>query len=232
MDAFQGVSSGMKICIIIPAYNESRHIGDVIGSVKPFGYDIVVVDDGSTDATGEIAREKGTAVIRHQTKMGKGSSLREGFQYAVNKGYDGVIAMDADGQHAAQNIPLFMEKAREHKDSIIAGNRMADPGNMPFIRTCTNKFMSWLISLICRQKIPDSQCGFRYISCDILRSIQLTSSDFEIESEMLIKTAKKGFKIHEVRIATIYSDEKSKINPFKDTVRFFIYLFKEMFLAG
>jgi len=218
----------MKICIVIPAYNEEQNIGAVVESIHIKGYDVVVIDDGSTDRTGAIAAEKGAFVIRHDRKNGKGFSLQKGFQHAIHHDYDGVIAMDGDGQHDAEDIVRFVEVAQEHTVSVIAGNRMSNAKGMPFVRYCTNRFMSWIISLACQQKIPDTQCGYRYIGCDILRNLDLSCSDFEIETEILMKTCKKGYKIYNVLVKTIYQDEESKINPLKDTMRFFAYFFREL----
>jgi len=218
----------MKICIIIPAYNESQHIGSLIETLCAQERDVIVIDDGSTDGTGTIAKEKGAVVIHHDQKNGKGFSLRKGFEYALEHDYDGVIAMDGDGQHDCSDIKQFVELAKNNKVSVITGNRMGNVRKMPFTRYFTNRFMSWLISMACRQSVADTQCGFRYISCDILRKLNLGCRDFEIETEILMKASKKNFKILSVPIKTIYCDEKSQINPFKDTIRFITYFSKEI----
>ncbi len=221
-----------KICIIIPIFNESQTIGPLIEFIKTKDMDVVVIDDGSTDYSGEIAQKKGAIIIRHDCKKGKGFSLRDGFKYAVENKYQGVITMDGDGQHDVNDIEKFVQKAEESESCIINGNRMNDVKNMPFIRFMTNRFMSGLISLFARQRIPDTQCGYKYISCDVLNSIELTSNDFEIETEVLMKSAKKGFQILSLNIQTIYGKEKSKINPFKDTARFLGYFLKEIFSSN
>ncbi len=219
----------MNVCIIIPAHNESKTIGSLVGSLREKEWDVIVVDDGSTDATGRIAEESGAIVIRHDQKNGKGLSLQKGFKYAIDHNYDGVIIMDGDGQHDIESIDHFLAIAEKNKNSIIVGNRFADSRGMPFIRYCTNRLMSWLISLACGQSITDTQCGYRYIGCDVLRGINLVSRDFEIETEILMKARKKGFPILDMPIRTIYRNEESKINPFKDTMRFLIYFIKEVF---
>lgn len=222
----------MKICIIIPVFNESRAIGRIVEQVKGRGWDVVVVDDGSVDHSGDIAREKGAVVITHPCKQGKGLSLRDGFAHAVGHGFDGVIAMDGDGQHAIEDVDVFLRKAQEYPDSVISGNRMSNCRRMPWLRFLVNHFMSWTISLLCGQKVPDSQCGFRYIGIDVLRSMTLQSAEFEIETEVLIQASRHGFKIHAVPIQTIYRDELSKINPFRDTLRFLRYIIKELLASG
>lgn len=218
----------MKICIVIPVYNEDRHIGDVVEQVRERALDVVVINDGSTDRSEQIARDKGAVVISHTEKKGKGVSLRDGFAYAVDHGFDGIIAMDGDGQHHVDDLETFIVKARQCPDSVISGNRMMHCPNMPFIRRLVNRLMSGMISFLCRQPIPDTQCGFRYIGSAVLRSINLTSSDFEIETEVLVKASRQGFKVHSIPIRTIYGDELSKINPFVDTLRFLKYMIKEL----
>jgi glycosyltransferase involved in cell wall biosynthesis len=218
----------MNICIVIPVYNEARMIGAIVEKIKGHGWNVVVINDGSTDSSGVIAKEQGAFVINHLKKQGKGVSLRDGFAYATGQGFDGVIAMDGDGQHHIDDIERFIAKARQYPDSIISGNRMLNCQHMPFLRRFVNRLMSSLISSICHQSIPDSQCGFRFIGTNVLQAIELTSSDFEIETEVLIKASRKGFKIDCVPIQTIYRDEMSKIHPFVDTFRFFRYLLKEL----
>ena len=217
----------MRICAIIPVYNEAERIGRLVTDLKRQNFDVVVIDDGSNDNSGWIAKEKGAVVITHQKKSGKGLSLRDGFDYAVRQNYHGVITIDGDGQHDVDDIPRFVEKAKDGPNCVITGSRMENPRGMPFIRLIVNKLMSVLISFVCKQRIPDTQCGFRFIGGEVLKSIHLSSSDFEIESEVLIKASKKGFKIYSVPIKTIYSNECSKINPLTDTVRFFVYIFRE-----
>ncbi len=216
----------MKICIIIPAYNEAGTIGVLAAKLREKNLDCVVINDGSTDETQRNAQENGAFVLSHKEKKGKGISLRDGFDYALKQGYKAVIAMDGDGQHDVGDIEKFMAKATEAPDSVITGSRMHNPSGMPLIRFLTNKAMSAIISFICKQEIPDTQCGFRYISATVLKGLSLSCSDFEIESEVLIESSRQGFRIHSVPIKTIYCNEKSKINPLKDTLRFLKYIIR------
>lgn len=222
----------MKICILIPCHNEAKAIGVLMDKIKSRGLDAVVVDDGSSDGTGAIALSKGAHVIFIPQCGGKGNALQKGFEYILTKGYDALVIMDGDGQHAVEDLPLFIEHYKSTQASVINGNRMSNNKNMPIVRKLTNRFMSWMISMVCRQKVADTQCGYRLISCAVLRNIKLTSTNFEIESEILIKASRKGFKIDSVPIQTIYQDEKSKIRPLKDTWRFFSYLIRELSSRG
>jgi len=108
---------------------------------------------------------------------------------------------------------------------------MDKPKDMPFVRIWTNKFMSWFISSMVKQKIPDTQCGYRLIKKDVLSKINLVSYNFEIESEILIKAARLGFKIESVPIKSVYAGEKSRINPVVDTIRFFKFAIKELWTS-
>ena len=218
----------MKIAALIPVHNEARTIGRIVEQLKAKNIDTVVVDDGSSDGSGNAALKKGAVVIFNEIKSGKGYSLRRGFAYLLKAGYDGVIVMDGDGQHDVSDIDGFISKAIA-RAGIVSGNRMQNSKGMPVVRYLTNRFMSSLISLACGQFIPDTQCGYRYISADVLRHIELKCNDFEIETEILIKACRHGFNVQSVPIKTIYQDEESKINPLKDTIRFIVYFAKEVF---
>jgi len=218
----------MKLAVVIPAHNEAQTIGPLVKAVSALGYDCIVIDDGSKDKTDAVAREAGAVVLKTPAKSGKGNALKFGFNYVLKHDYDALIAMDGDGQHSPSDIPTFVACYQNTNADIVSGNRMKNPEGMPAVRLATNHLMSWLISLFCRQHIPDTQCGFRLIKTKALQAITLESSDFEIETEVLIKASKKGFKIASVGIETIYRNEVSKIQPVRDTFRFIAYLWREL----
>ncbi len=214
----------MKACVLIPAYNEAAEIKEVIRQIRQQGLAVVVVDDGSSDNTAQIAASDGAVVLKNIKNEGKGASLNKGFAYCLENGFDAVIAMDGDGQHLPQDLHLFINAARTPDAGIIVGNRMSQTRNMPLVRFLTNKFMSWLISLICGQRIPDSQCGFRLIKKEVLEKIKLKTSKFEVESELLIAASRAGFKIGSLPVSTVYGAEISHINPITDTLRFIKFI--------
>lgn len=218
----------MKTCVVIPTYNESRTIGDLVNKIRQQNLEVLVVDDGSQDNTFQIAQDNGAKVLRNSSNMGKGVSLIKGFHYAMANDFDAVITMDGDGQHRCEDIPYFIRLAKYSVSSMFIGNRMFQRQSMPAIRVLTNKFMSWLVSRVSGQEIPDTQCGFRLIKKDVLKKIRLQSSKFEIESELIIKAARSGFKIETVPIKTIYNNEKSRINPLIDTLRFFHFIIRQI----
>lgn len=216
----------MKICALIPTYNESNAIGAVVRQVRFHGLDVVVVDDGSSDNTAEIAENVGASVLRFEKNEGKGASLKKGFLHLLDKDYEAILTMDGDGQHSPEDIPKFIEAARNSNAAMVIGNRMSSRKEMPAVRWLTNRFTSFLISIICKQHIPDSQCGFRLIRKCLLQELKPSSDNYEIESEIIIQAHQKGFKIQSIPIRTIYARETSQINPLVDSFRFFRFILK------
>ncbi len=216
----------MRICVLIPSYNEAETIGFLVQKIRARGLDVMVVDDGSADPTAEVAKEWGAYVLRHEQNKGKGASLKEGFRYILKKDYDAVITMDGDNQHSPEDIPKFIKEAANPDADMIVGNRMSSSKDMPLIRWITNYSMSFLISIICRRNIPDSQCGFRLIKRNVLEKLNPISSNYEIESETIIEAHHKGFKIKSIPIQTIYAKQTSQINSVIDTIRFFRFILK------
>src|SRR3569623_311385 len=185
----------MRIVIVIPAHNESKTIGSLVKAIVELGYDVIVVNDGSVDDTALLAKTQGEQVVSTHKKSGKGNALRLAFACAIEQSYGAVITVDGDGQHAPSDLKNFIECYQKSHADIINGDRMQNTTSMPLIRRLTNKFMSWMISLLCRQRISDTQCGYRFITTKVLKSIELKSNDFEIETEILIRASKKGFRI-------------------------------------
>jgi glycosyltransferase involved in cell wall biosynthesis len=209
-----------KFCVIIPAFHEESRIGAVVRAVREQGLDVLVVDDGSGDRTAAEAGAAGAKVIVHPQNMGKGVALNTGFTHAGESGYSAVITMDADGQHAPGEAKNFIEAYVRTGLAVLIGNRMADVETMPRIRRWTNQFMSWMLSRVMGQYVPDTQCGYRLYRCDVLPFVSARSERFAAESEMLLHVAARGIRMGSVRVSTIYADEKSKINPLTDTFRF------------
>lgn len=224
-----GVQMHNNLCVLIPSLNEAKTIGGIVSELRAKQLTVYVVDDGSTDDTAALAQAQGAIVVTHKKNMGKGASMREGFRHIVKKGFEAVIVMDGDGQHLVSDIDGFIDRKALGNADIIIGNRMLDVSSMPENRKYTNRFMSLLISMIAGQHVPDSQSGYRLIRSDVLRKIDFESSNYEIESEMIIKGSRAGFKIASVPIKTVYQNEKSRINPFIDTMRFFSFVIKITF---
>ena len=228
----------IKTCILIPAYNEEKRIAAVVREVRDYCPDVIVIDDGSPDDTDKVAAEAGATVLEHVHNQGKGAALQTGFDYARAHGFDLAITMDADGQHAPSDIPAFLQAYERTHSPVLVGNRMGNVAGMPWLRRVVNRFMSDLLSRVMGQHVPDSQCGFRLYHRSAFPEgpYDAHSQRFAAESEILLRLSLAGRKIGAVTIQTIYGDEKSKINPFTDTLRFFRMLrrfkkIKKEFLA-
>jgi glycosyltransferase involved in cell wall biosynthesis len=211
----------VTVAAVIPAYLEEKHVGDVVRRTLEQLVNVVVVDDGSSDATAEEARKAGADVIVHEQNRGKGESIKSGFRYWLYHGATYVIVLDADGQHLPEEIPHFLAAASASKAKLLVGTRMNNVADMPMVRRAVNRYMSRTISSLCRQEIPDTQCGFRMVHRDLIPDLLGGTERFDYETEMLIVASRAGCEIASVPISTVYSDEVSSIHPVRDTLRFF-----------
>lgn len=216
---------------IIPALNAEAHLAEVIANVgRHLALDrIIVIDDGSSDGTATVAKKAGATLVTHEVNRGKGAALKSGFDKSIEVGAEWIVTLDADGQHDPDEIPLFIARQNETGADIIVGTRMADIKDMPAIRIFANRTTSAFVSMRAGQKIPDSQNGYRLIAADAVKDIQLETTRYDTESEILIKAARAGARIESVPVKTIYGEEVSKVNPFVDTLRFFRMVFKSLF---
>jgi hypothetical protein len=204
---------------VIPCLNESGRIGPVVEAVRAFVSNVIVVDDGSSDTTAAEARAAGAEVMRHERNRGKGLALRDGWRRAHERGFEWVLSLDGDGQHAARDMPKFFARAEETVAPLIIGNRMENRASIPVVRRWVNTWMSGCLSKMAHQKLPDSQCGFRLAHLETLLSLPLSANGFVIESETLVAFLKAGKQVEFVPIQVIYGQRKSEICPFVDTWR-------------
>lgn len=212
-----------RIVALIPAFNESERIGKVITQTLQF-LPVLVVDDGSRDNTGEIARNLGAEVIRQEPNQGKGAALLSGFRHAAEQGFDAVLTLDADGQHDPTEIPLFLHEFENGADLVI-GRR--DFSKMPFPRNISNTIGTWSFSSALGQYCPDNQSGYRLHSRRLVEaSLSSTETNFEFEVEIIVTCVISGFKLAWVPIKTIYAGENSHIKPLRHIRHFYRIVFK------
>ena len=209
-----------KVAALIPAYREAAHIAEVVRRVRAQLAHVLVVDDGSPDDTAERARQAGAEVIVHAQNAGKGAAIKTGFKVLLERGFDYVLILDGDGQHLPEEIERFLSAASTTPCGMLVGNRMHKTDGMPLVRLLTNRYMSCLISWLCRQPIPDTQCGFRMIHRDVIPSLYCESNAYDYETEMLFIASQKGHRIGNVPVTTVYGSETSKIHPLRDGLRF------------
>ena len=218
------------IAVLIPALNAAQTLRELLSKVKSVvpRESIVVVDDGSTDATAGIAQESGAFVIQHVVNRGKGAALRSGFKHILGRpDFSCVITLDADLQHDPDEIPKFAARWKQGGVDVIVGCRRRLGSGMPFDRMLSNTITSLLVSARAGVVIKDSQSGYRCISREVLSAVEIESEGYEAETEMLIKAARKGFKIDSVPIATIYGKERSNMTHWQTTKRFLQVLLRE-----
>jgi glycosyltransferase involved in cell wall biosynthesis len=210
----------MTTCALIAAYNEAPRIAEVVSGIRPHVDHVLVVDDGSTDGTGTVATKAGAELIRHTTNRGKGTAIRSGLSVLTKRPFSHVLFLDGDMQHAPADAPRLIEAARRGDGDFILGERPFDRGTTPRARYYTNTISSWVISTcFIGQRVADAQSGFRLIDTDLLRRVRLSGRGYEIETEMLIKLARRGARIARVPIGLHYHDSSSKLRPLRDTTK-------------
>ncbi|MBA3960344.1 MAG: glycosyltransferase family 2 protein [Chthoniobacterales bacterium] len=210
------------VAAVIPAYLEEKHIRDVAERTCAQLDHVLVIDDGSTDATAALAREGGAEVIIHPENRGKGHAIKTGLRHWLTRTeIEFVLLLDADGQHLPEEIGRFFAAAAGPAAALFVGTRMNDVREMPFVRRAVNRYMSHRISRLCGQEVPDTQCGYRMVHRSLASRLLEGTSRFDYETEMLIIASRCGFRIASVPVSTVYADEKSSIHPVRDTMRFF-----------
>ena len=210
-----------KIAVIIPALNAERTLPRVVVDARVQLEPVLVIDDGSTDATGAVAAAVGATVIRHPVNRGKGGALKTGFHWALENGFDGVITLDADGQHLASEIPKFLrERERGGADLIIGGRSHLFEQMLPR-RRMANRFSAACIAFASGVKITDSQSGFRFYSANLLRNLKLRTDGFDMESEVIVRAGRRRYGIVTIPIDLGFVDgiATSHYKPLKDTLR-------------
>jgi len=208
-----------KIAVLIPAYCEEKTVGEVVARAIKYLPDVIVVDDASTDKTATRAEAAGASVLRCTVNGGKGAALTAGFKYVLAKGFDAVIALDADGFHNPDEIPKFLEAYRRTRLPVLIGNRMADPRRVAPLRRCTIRLMSYWLDRLHGVYVPDPPCGFRFYRCDVLPFLLAEGSSLPAEFETLLNIASRRIQVGPVRIIR-QGRHKSLISPFRDIIRF------------
>jgi len=224
-----------RIAIVIPALNEELAIRGVVESVLAIAPNVIVIDDGSTDATVERIADLPVTLIRHDKPLGKGQGLRDGFRKALELGLDAVIAMDGDGQHLASDIPRILAAARAYPEHIVIGARIRNKENQPPARRRANAVADWGISWGCSVPVADTQSGQRYYPRAALDLADLEADDFVFEAALLIAaTREKKLGVVSVPIDSRYHEEfrGSHFRPVRDVSRITWYTIKRILHYG
>lgn len=203
---------------LIPGYQEGPRIGQVVERAREH-LPVVVVDDGSTDDTASRSEAAGATVLRQAPNAGKGTALRTGFHYALERGAAAVVTLDADGQHDPAEIPLFLAQFEATRPELIIGCR--DFAAMPPIRRLSNTLGTWVFSTAVGRHVPDNQSGYRLVGRRLMDALlDSTEGGFEFEVEMIARCIALGLPLTTVPIRTIYAGEPSHIRPWHHATEF------------
>lgn len=216
---------------IIPAFNAAGTVGIVVaGALRHIG-DVLVVDDGSTDGTARKAADAGAKVISHGKNLGKGAALKTGFEFALKDGFDAMLTLDSDTQHDPDEIPKLIDAAGGGA-GIVIGARLKDEDKIPPARYWANMVGVRAISWRARNRIDDSQSGFRLYRAEVFKGMKYSGGRFETETELLIRSGRRGFGIASVPVRTIYSEDiirSSHYRTVSDTYRICILFLRSFF---
>jgi glycosyltransferase involved in cell wall biosynthesis len=226
-DAGSTVLTGADIAVVIPALNEELRIRDVVEGALAHCPRVIVVDDGSDDGTVAAIADLPVTVLRHATRLGKGAGLRDGFAEAMRQGARGVISMDGDGQHSADDIPRLLEAANAYPNHIVIGARLRKRVNQPTHRRLANDFGDWGIAIACGFRIADTQSGQRFYPEAVCRLGDIPGEDFVYEAQLLISASRRlGIRCVSIPIESRYQAQtgpvrfrKSHFRPLRDLWR-------------
>ena len=224
--------------VVIPAYNEAKTIEDIVRRTIAHCENIIVVDDGSSDGTGDLASDLPVRVVRNERNLGKGASLLAGMREALVQGALAVITMDGDGQHTPEAIPALVKQAQDRPRCIVAGSRLHDPTAIPRARYQANTVANFWISWASGHWIEDSQCGLRLYPREVLDLICAKPrrlSGFVFESEVLIDAAAAGYRCVCVPIPALYdghTHRPSHFRPVRDIAAIVVMVAGKLFSRG
>jgi len=195
----------IRLVAVIPAFNEERHVADVVRSTSRVADCVVVVNDGSTDQTREMAERAGALVISHMTNRGLGGALRTGIRAALASGAHAIVTLDSDGQHDPDDIPRLVAPIETDSADFVIGCRLIDPTGMPLTRRIANRLADTTTCWILGARLKDTQSGFRAFSRRAAEALTIRSSRMEVSSEIAVQMARKGMRIAHIPIAAKYS---------------------------
>lgn len=209
----------MKVCVLVPAYNEATTIARVVQGAAAHAAHVIVVDDGSTDGTAAAAAAAGAEIVALGRNEGKGTAIRAGLSHVLGGDFSHVLFMDGDLQHRPDEIPRLLEEARRSGAAMVVGERVFVRTQMPASRYWANVIGSWALATLIGVDLKDTQSGFRLVRTDVLRTMRLEASGYEVETELVVKLGKRGARIAGVPITAVYEGARSKLRPVRDTSR-------------
>jgi glycosyltransferase involved in cell wall biosynthesis len=219
----QNLFEALRACVLLPTYNNAATLQQVIDDVLRYTRNIIVVNDGSTDATEEILKAyPELTLISYQPNRGKGYALRTGLRAAADAGYDYAITMDSDGQHYASDLPIFLEQISKTPGALLVGARNMRVENVPVKSSFGNRFSNFWFWFNTHIRLPDTQSGYRLYPVQRVGRKRYFTRKYEFEIEVLVRAAWSGIDVRAVPVSVYYppADERvSHFRPFKDFTR-------------
>lgn len=217
-----------KTTAIVPAFDEEISIGTVVIKTKKYVDHVIVVDDGSTDDTAEVARIAGADVIRHSKNRGKGEALKTGFDEARKNGTQIIVTIDADGQHDPSEIPKVIQPILSREADMVIGSRYLNGNCIPRYRRVGQYFLDHVTNLNNGIKVTDTQSGFRAFTIEATHNFKFRNNGFAIESEMLSDAVDAKLKIKEVDVGVRYDVDCNTENPIYHGLKVLINILQDM----
>ena len=209
----------MRAVAVVPAFNEAGTIVRVIEGLRGAVDHVLVVDDGSTDGTAEVARRAGAEVMVHETNRGKGQAIRSALVALRGRDFTHALMLDGDMQHLPAEAPRFLDAAARTGADVVLGERQFERAAMPASRYQANRIGSRALSWFVGTSFRDTQCGYRLFRLAALDGIALGGRGYEIETEMLVKLARRGARMTTVPVTAVYAGQRSKLRPVRDTTK-------------
>lgn len=211
-----------RLAALVPAYQAASTVGDVVRGTRGVVETVLVVDDGSTDATGEAARAAGATVLRQQPNAGKGAALGRGFAHLRAAGFTHAVTLDADGQHYPEEIPLLVAAMVDDPQAIVVGVRRKEGQEIAPIALFGNQVADWFMERLAGQALPDTQSGFRIYPLAETLALGAVGTRYDFETEILFRAARSGMRLHGVPVRVYYppvAERVSHFDPWWDTAR-------------
>lgn len=203
------------ILAVIPTYNNEKTLARVIDDVRRYCADVLVVNDGSTDATADIIAAAGVGAISYAPNRGKGYALRTALRYAAEHGFRYMLTIDSDGQHFASDIPTFIEESRKTPDTLLVGARNLRADNMPGKNTFANRFSNFWFRVETGIRLEDTQSGFRLYPVRRMEGMRFVTRRYEFEVEVLVRAAWRGIGVRNIPIGVFYPEKGERVSHFR-----------------
>jgi len=215
-------AAALRFAAIVPALNCVATIASVVEGARTHVDAVLVIDDGSGDDTGDAARAAGAAVMRHDQRQGKGAALDDGLAWAAQHGFTHVIAIDGDGQHLSDEIPVMLEAARSEPSAVILGERRRDEHDISPMKLFGNRFANRWVEIASGVAFEDTQSGFRVYPVAATRALGAYASHYGFETEVLIRAVRTGMPVRCVPVRVYYPPAQTRVSyyrPWIDTIR-------------